>query len=94
MGLNAPQMPLKVLGDMAPKPDDGRTISSSAKPSRLIRLPMVEDRTGLKKSTIYAAVKSQTFPAPLRLTGGRAVAWREEDIDRWIADRATKGGLL
>ena len=80
--------------DAAHKADERQLVATSAKPSRLIRLPVVEDRTGLKKSTIYAAVKSQTFPAPLRLTGGRAVAWREEDIDRWIADRATKGGLL
>jgi len=63
-----------------------------AKPSRFLRLPSVVDRTGLGKSTIYAGAKARTFPAPVRLTGGRVVAWREEDIDRWIAERTQAAG--
>lgn len=59
-------------------------------PLKLLRLPLVEDRTGAKKSSIYAWVKAHTFPAPVRLSA-RAVGWREEDIDRWISERATVG---
>ncbi len=62
------------------------------KPGKLLRLPAVEDRTGLKKSTIYAGVKARTFPAPVRLSA-RAVAFREEDIDLWITGRTTTGAM-
>lgn len=59
-------------------------------PLKLLRLPLVEDRTGAKKSSIYAWVKAGTFPAPVRLSA-RAVGWREEDIERWVSERVTVG---
>lgn len=74
-----------------PKPFDGRVNVTPSRPGKLIRLPIVEDRTGLGKSSIYAAVKAGTMPAPVRLSA-RAVAWREEEIDRWIAARLTTRG--
>lgn len=61
------------------------------RPGNLIRLPDVEARTGLKKSSVYAGMKARTFPAHVRLSA-RAVAWRESDIDRWISERVTTGG--
>lgn len=72
------------------QPYDGRAAITPARPGKLLRLPLVEDRTGAKKSSIYAWVKARTFPAPVRLSA-RAVGWREEDIDRWISERATVG---
>jgi prophage regulatory protein len=66
------------------------THSTPAKPGKLQRLPTVEERTGLKKSSIYAGVKAGTFPAAVRLSA-RAVAWRETDIDRWITERIKAG---
>lgn len=72
------------------QPHDGRVNVIPAKPGKLLRLPIVEDRTGKKKSSIYADVKARTFPAPVRLSA-RAVAWREEDIDRWISERVATG---
>ena len=65
--------------------------ATSPRPGRLLRLPVVEERTGFKKSSVYAGVKAGTFPAPVRLSA-RAVAWREEDIDRWINERVSVGG--
>jgi prophage regulatory protein len=50
---------------------------------RLIRLPEVEDTTGLKKSAIYARIKEGHFPGPVRL-GAKAVAWRFDEIQQWI----------
>eukprot|EP01034_Spumella_vulgaris_P024072 gene24072-30374_t len=43
---------------------------------KLLRLHGVEEKTGLKKSAIYAAManKDDPFPAPVRI-GARAVAW-------------------
>jgi prophage regulatory protein len=55
---------------------------------RLLRLPEVEARTGLKKSAIYAGMKATppTFPPCIKL-GQRAAAWPLSSIDAWIADR-------
>jgi prophage regulatory protein len=53
---------------------------------RLIRKPEVLSRTGLGNTTLYALVKQGRFPPPLPIAG-RAVAWREIDINGWISDR-------
>ena len=55
---------------------------------RLLRLPDVEARTGLKKSAIYAGMKASppTFPPCIKL-GPRAAAWSSSSIDAWIAER-------
>lgn len=60
---------------------------------RLLRLPDVEARTGLKKSAIYAGMKAGTFPACIKL-GPRAAAWPESDISAWITSkiRGANGG--
>ncbi|MCI5149151.1 MAG: AlpA family phage regulatory protein [Candidatus Electrothrix sp. MAN1_4] len=49
----------------------------------LLRLGQVEAATGLKKSAIYARIKTGKFPAAVRL-GSRSVAWRSDDIQAWI----------
>ncbi len=54
---------------------------------RLIREPIVEDKTGYKRSSIYAGIAAGTFPAQIPLGGGRAVAWDEAEIDAWIEAR-------
>jgi prophage regulatory protein len=62
---------------------------------RLLRLPDVEARTGLKKSALYAGMKAGTFPTCIKL-GARAVAWSESDIANWITAkiRGARGGQL
>lgn len=52
----------------------------------LIRLPEVIARTGLQRSSIYAAVQAGTFPAQIPL-GERAVGWDESEISAWIEAR-------
>ena len=52
----------------------------------MLRLPTVKERVSLGRSSIYAAIKRGTFPAPVRLSE-RAVAWVESDIDAWLASR-------
>ena len=86
MRLNEPSQPVQAPHGATPQPHDGGVTVTPAKPGKLLRLSAVEDRTGLKKSTIYAGVKAKTFPAPVRLSA-RAVAFREEDVDRWITGR-------
>jgi|DeeseametaMP2100_FD_k123_159865_3 prophage regulatory protein len=53
---------------------------------KLLRLPDVEEITGLKRSTIYLMVKNREFPRPVRLTK-RASAWRHSEIQSWIDNR-------
>jgi len=57
--------------------------SPSTTGERLLRLPDVELRTGLKKSAIYAGMKQGTFPPGVKL-GQRATAWSETSIAVWI----------
>ena len=52
----------------------------------ILRLPSVQLRTGLSRSTIYARIKNLTFPAPVRLSA-RSVGWSELAVQRWIDQR-------
>lgn len=53
---------------------------------RLLRLADVKHMTGLGRSSIYAGIQAKSFPAAVNLTA-HAVAWRESEIDAWIAAR-------
>jgi prophage regulatory protein len=53
---------------------------------RLLRLPEVCDRVGLKKAGVYKAIRERRFPPGTKL-GKRAVAWPESAIQGWIAER-------
>ncbi len=54
--------------------------------NRLLRRREVELKTGKSRSAIYAGVSKGTFPAPVPI-GDKSVAWLEEEIDGWIAER-------
>lgn len=49
---------------------------------KLIRLPEVMSRVGLKKTAIYDRIQSKSFPAPVKLGG--ASTWPEHEITSWI----------
>lgn len=55
---------------------------------QMLRLGDVMRLTGLGRSTIYAAIKTRAFPAPVRIST-RAVAWRETELAKWQASRET-----
>ena len=55
-------------------------------PARVLRLPRVQTRTGLARSTIYVRVADGSFPQPIRL-GARAVGWIESEVDAWIREQ-------
>jgi prophage regulatory protein len=61
------------------------TNMSTAKHS-VIRLPGVVAKTGLSRSSIYAAITRNEFPASISL-GARSVGWLAADIDGWIESR-------
>ena len=50
---------------------------------------------GVSRSTLYRMMDDEGLPRPIKITG-RAVGWRVEDVQRWIAERpfdeATKKG--
>lgn len=60
---------------------------------RLLRLPATKQKIGVgATSTIYLWISEGRFPKPVRLSGspgqgGGAVAWRESELDTWIAER-------
>lgn len=53
---------------------------------RFLRLPELITRTGLKRSSIYAAIQAGTFPSQIPL-GERAVGWDESEVSNWIEQR-------
>ena len=52
----------------------------------ILRLPVVKQRTGLSRSTIYLRVSEGTFPRPVSL-GGRSVGWLESEVQEWLQRR-------
>lgn len=59
---------------------------SPTRPLRMIRLPEVAARTGMRKSTIYLRVAEGSFPRPVKL-GPNVSAWVEEEVERFLLDR-------
>lgn len=74
-----------------PQPVSANPHGAIHQPVKLIRLPAVENLTGLRRSSIYAAMRAGTFPGSVRLSI-RAVAWRESEVLAWCADRVKVGG--
>jgi len=58
----------------------------SAKARRIIRGPVVEDRSGKSRVQIWRDVKAGKFPAPVQL-GPNSVGWYEDEVDAWLASR-------
>jgi len=53
---------------------------------KVMRLPKVQQKVGLSRSTIYVLISKCEFPKNISL-GDRAVGWLEADIDQWLDDR-------
>lgn len=67
-------------------------------PLTIIRRHLVEARTGLSRSTIYAKLRHNpkrpcdydpTFPKPVAV-GAKAVGWVEAEVDAWITAQIEK----
>lgn len=59
--------------------------TNQSQSENLLRLREVLKRFPVSRSTWYSGVAEGRYPAPIKL-GRRAVAWRESDIERLIAD--------
>ena len=54
---------------------------------KIIRLPQVMTRVGLKKSAIYKMIANGEFPKQVKL-GTHASGWLDSDVQKWILKRA------
>ena len=61
-------------------------MSDNQSHNRVLRLPDVIQRVGIKRASIYRMMSEGAFPKPVQL-GPRAVGWRASDIERWISQR-------
>ncbi|MGH9202110.1 MAG: helix-turn-helix transcriptional regulator, partial [Vicinamibacterales bacterium] len=55
-------------------------------PVRLLRFPVVRDRTGLSRSTIWRLERRGEFPKHYRIAPN-VVAWSEQEVSHWIEER-------
>jgi prophage regulatory protein len=58
----------------------------SFKTDRLLRIKDLENKLGVKKSTIYKMIQTGEFPKPVKISE-RARGWRESQAEAWIASR-------
>ncbi len=59
------------------------------KESKLLKIKEVLNRCAISRATLYRLIEAKRFPYRVSLTGSRAIAWREEDVQRWIEERPT-----
>ncbi|WP_232343272.1 helix-turn-helix transcriptional regulator [Novosphingopyxis sp. YJ-S2-01] len=57
-------------------------MNAIAAPGRFLKMSEVVRETSLHRATIYRRIERGEFPKAVCL-GGRRVAWREADIERW-----------
>ena len=54
---------------------------------RFIRIATVTNLTGIPRSSVYALISRNLFPAQISLGGGKSVAWLESDVIAWMNER-------
>ena len=81
-----PMKPLSGNGSMAGQLCDSREVAQKLNDVIFLRLRGVRAVTGLSKSSLYALIRGNSFPAPVRI-GPRSVAWVESEVKEWAAER-------
>ncbi len=76
---NSPKLIAPPIIQAAPEAESGEIM--------FLRLPQVKTITGLSKSSLYALIRANSFPAPVHL-GPRTVAWVQSEVKSWAAERA------
>jgi prophage regulatory protein len=64
-------------------------LSTPSAPARLLRLPEVITRVGLKRSAIYQRMSEGRFPKS-RSLGPKCAVWVEAEIEDWITQVSTR----
>jgi prophage regulatory protein len=76
---------------VAVRPTTG-AVATPSPPVKLLRFPVVRERTGLSRSTIWRLERRGQFPKHHRIAPN-IVAWSEIEISRWIEQRLEDGEL-
>lgn len=63
---------------------------ASAYQERLLRINVVQQLTGIGRSTIYSRMAGGDFPLGVRVHGN-CIAWKESEINAWIDSRPRAG---
>lgn len=63
--------------------------AAAARPQRLLRLPEVMHRVGLKRSAIYQRMSEGRFPKS-RSLGLKCLVWVESEVEEWIRSISRK----
>jgi prophage regulatory protein len=58
-------------------------------PLKLLRFPIVRERTGLSRSTVWRLERRGEFPRHVQISAN-IVAWREDEVTAWIESRAQR----
>ena len=58
----------------------------ATRPRKLIKWPVVHDKTGKSRSQAWRDIRANRFPAPVQ-TGPNSVAWYEDEVDAWLGSR-------
>lgn len=54
----------------------------------ILRLPAVQERTGLSKTSIYRRINEGSFPKQVRLgRGRRAIGFLDSEISAWLSQQ-------
>lgn len=51
----------------------------------MIRLPQLLTKVGVGKTAIYALIKEEEFPKPVKL--GASSVWPEHEVDAWLTTK-------
>jgi prophage regulatory protein len=60
--------------------------------TKILRLPEVQELTGLKRTTIYEKMKTGEFPVRIALTT-RTVGWIQSEIEAWIESKINQARM-
>jgi prophage regulatory protein len=50
--------------------------------AKLIRLPAVQERVGMRRTAVYELIKAGKFPRPVKIGG--ISAWVDAEITQWM----------
>lgn len=55
--------------------------------NQVLRLPAVQAKTQLSRTSIYRLESEGKFPGRIQLGTGHSVGWLEHEIDEWLTNR-------
>ena len=73
-------------GSVTPVRPPANQVAAPVMPVKLLRFPVVRERTGLSRSTIWRLERRGEFPKHHRIAPN-VVAWSEHEVSRWIEER-------